>query len=461
MTTDFQLLIQTAGLAGFSALAALLFGLPLGFFLLGLNGKIRSLVSALFAVPFLLPAFLIGIVLLPIVGSSDSVWFWIVFAHSFMNSGFLALVIAASISGIPREQVEQAQLEGANRFHLLRSVLLPQIRSAIAGACLLVALYSSTSFGLVVSLGQGKISTLETEIVEQVLYRLNFDGGLVLAGLQTVLTLLLIFAASRFGSVGFSNLFGSSPLRQKAGWLSKLIGSLYISFFLVLIISIFIRADFPAGFALLDSRGARDVLNISVLDAALNSLRNLLIALVISFPIAWWLAGRRGKLIGWLVLIPTGISAVVVGLLFLILAGYLSSISVPLSLLLAIAQSLMMIPLMHQILKPARSNLSSEITDAVLLDGASKFKSTTQVVLPLIRRPVAVAIAFGSLASLGEFGAANFLGIASDATLSVVMYQLASRPGSQNLSMAMSIAILYLALSFVVVYLVSSEKKES
>ncbi|MFM2023309.1 MAG: hypothetical protein RIR89_701, partial [Actinomycetota bacterium] len=303
-------------------------------------------------------------------------------------------------------------------------------------------------------------ATLETEITEQVLYRLNFEGGLVLAGMQTVLTLLLIFAASRFGSIGFSNLFGTSPVRQKAGWFSKAVGLGYISLFFVLVISILARANFPAGFALLETRGARDVLNISVLDSGLNSLRNLVIALAISFPVAWWLAGRRGKYIGWLVLIPTGVSAVVIGLLFLIAAGYLISASIPISLLLPIAQSLMLIPLMHQILKPARSNLSTEILDAVRLDGASAIKSTTQVVLPLIRRPVAIAIAFGSLASLGEFGAANFLGIASDATLSVVMFQLASRPGSQNLSMAMSIALIYLALSFLVVYLVSSEKKE-
>ncbi len=460
MITEFQLLFQTAWLAGLSALAALLLGLPLGFFLLGLGGKIKSLISALFAVPFLLPAFLIGIVLLPIAGSSDLVWFWIVLAHAFMNAGFLALVIAASLSGIPSEQIEQAKLEGANRFQLLRRVFLPQISPAVAGATLLVALYSSTSFGLVISLGQGKVATLETEIAEQVLYRLNFQGGLVLAGMQTVLTLLLIFAASRFGSIGFSNLFGTSPVRQKAGWFSKAVGLGYISLFLVLVISILARANFPAGFALLGTRGARDVLNISVLDAGLNSLRNLVIALVISFPVAWWLAGRRGKYIGWLVLIPTGVSAVVIGLLFLIAAGYLIRASIPISLLLPIAQSLMLIPLMHQILKPARSNLSTEILDAVRLDGASAIKSTTQVVLPLIRRPVAIAIAFGSLASLGEFGAANFLGIASDATLSVVMFQLASRPGSQNLSMAMSIALIYLALSFLVVYLVSSEKKE-
>lgn len=461
MITEFQLLFQTAWLAGLSAMAALLLSLPLGFFLLGLRGKIRSLVSALFAVPFLLPAFLIGIVLLPIAGNSDLVLLWIVLAHAFMNSGFLALVIAASISGIPSEQIEQAKLEGATKAQLLGRVFLPQISPAISGATLLVALYSSTSFGLVVSLGQGKVATLETEIVEQVLYRLNFESGLLLAGLQTLLTLLLIFAASRFGSIGFSNLFGTSAVRQKSGWFSKAFGLGYISLFLVLVVSILARANFPSGFALLETRGARDVLNISVLDAGMNSIRNLVIALVISFPVAWWLAGRRGNYIGWLVLIPTGVSAVVIGLLFLIVAGYLISARIPMSLLLPIAQSLMIIPLMHQILKPARLNLSTEILDAVKLDGASAMKSTTQVVLPLIRRPLAIAIAFGSLASLGEFGAANFLGIASDATLSVVMFQLASRPGSQNLSMAMSIAILYLALSFLVVYLVSAEKKES
>jgi thiamine transport system permease protein len=79
--------------------------------------------------------------------------------------------------------------------------------------------------------------------------------------------------------------------------------------------------------------------------------------------------------------------------------------------------------------------------------------------MPMLRKPVLVALSFAALASLGEFGAASFLAFGSEATLSLAMFQLASRPGPMNMSMAMSITLLYLLLSAAVVYLVSREKK--
>lgn len=459
MTTELELFLNTGTLAALSALAAVGFGIPLGLFLLGLSGQIRAIASALFAVPFLLPAFLIGITALPLSESLPWDWFWVVAAHAFMNAGFIGLVVAAAVSGIPGQQIEQALLDGASRRQLFLQIVLPQISGAVVGASLLVALYSATSFGLVISLGQGRISTLETEIAQRVLYGLDFEAGIVLALLQTLLTLLLVFAAGRSASTGFANLFGQSPYKFRLMPMSALIGATYILIFSFFVSSIFVRADLPNGFVLLNTRGARDILNVSVFEAATNSLRNLAISLLISIPVAWWLATRKTKLVSRLILIPVGISPVVIGLLFLILAGYVIGSGIDGFILLALAQALMLIPLIYQVIKPALEAQDSEIIDAARLDGAGQVRTWVSVTVPMLKKPILVSIAFASLASLGEFGAASFLAYGSNTTLPLVMFQLASRPGSVNVSMAMTIALLYLLLSAFVVYLVSREQK--
>ncbi|MEL0317200.1 MAG: iron ABC transporter permease, partial [Aquiluna sp.] len=69
------------------------------------------------------------------------------------------------------------------------------------------------------------------------------------------------------------------------------------------------------------------------------------------------------------------------------------------------------------------------------------------------------AVAFVSLASLGEFGAASFLAYGSEATLPLVMYRLISRPGEENLAMAMTAALLFIALALFVVAAITREAR--
>ena len=91
-------------------------------------------------------------------------------------------------------------------------------------------------------------------------------------------------------------------------------------------------------FALLDSMGTRNLLDLSVLEATLNSLRNLAIATAIAAPmgllIAFMLASRTraraaknakrdsvGALIDSIFMLPIGVSSVVLALGYLITFG--------------------------------------------------------------------------------------------------------------------------------------------
>ena len=449
---------MTALLAISSAVFAALLGYPLGNWLASLK-RFKTFISAFLLVPFLLPAFLVGLTILPLQPMEltfVSAFGWILFAHLLMNVGFIARVVAAS--SVPIEQLDAAALDGATSWQSRWLVEVPQQLPGIASASLLVALYSATSYGLVLTLGRGEVRTLETEISEVALRQLDLSSAAMLALLQTALTVVLFVIARRFGA-NPTPLFGETEHRGSK--LGQLIGYLYLAIVLVVIGNVFYRAISLNGGLIenlqnLATRGSRDILNISLLEAAGNSLRNLLVSLLISLPIAWLAAAKKKPSL--LVLIPIGVSPVVIGLVFLVGAGYLPG-ALGNWWLVPVAQSVFLIPLGYQVLRPARHAVEPEMLEAATLDGAGKVKTLAFVEAPILARPIAAAVSFMSLASLGEFGAASFLAYGSEATLPLAMFRLASRPGEMNLGMAMTTALLFILLALVVVYFISREKK--
>jgi thiamine transport system permease protein len=458
LTTNTELVLVTALLAISSAVFAALLGYPLGNWLASLK-RFKTFISAFLLVPFLLPAFLVGLTILPLQPMEltfVSAFGWILFAHLLMNVGFIARVVAAS--SVPKEQLDAAALDGATSWQSRWLVEVPQQLPGIASASLLVALYSATSYGLVLTLGRGEVRTLETEISEVALRQLDLPSAAMLALLQTALTVVLFVIARRFGA-NPTPLFGETEHRGSK--LGQLIGYLYLAVVLVVIGNVVYRAISLNGGLIenlqnLATRGSREILNISLLEAAGNSFRNLLVSLLISLPIAWLAAAKKKPSL--LVLIPIGVSPVVIGLVFLVSAGYLPG-ALGNWWLVPVAQSVFLIPLGYQVLRPARHAVEPEMLEAATLDGAGKVKTLAFVEAPILARPIAAAVSFMSLASLGEFGAASFLAYGSEATLPLAMFRLASRPGEMNLGMAMTTALLFILLALAVVYFISREKK--
>jgi thiamine transport system permease protein len=457
-----ELFATTALIALFSSVVATILGYPIGNWLAATGRKTRQLVSAFLLVPFLLPPFLIGITLLPLqpnTFNSITGILWIIGAHVFMNAGFMARVVSAN--QIPADQMEAASLAGASGLRKRFAIELPQQLAGMLSAGLLVSLYSATSYGLVLTLGAGKVDTLETEIATAALRDLDLNLALTLALLQTALTLCCFYLARSIGAEP-APLFGEQETVSNGSKLGGLIAALLLAAVVIVFAGVFARAvtygpGLIENFANLAGRGSRELLNISVAEAALNSLRNLIVAGLIALPIAWFAAGRKRT--SYFVLLPIGISPVVFGLVFLVLSGYLPSALSGTWLLVPVVQSLFLIPLSYQVLRPARQSVSTEIKDAALLDGAFGWQMFSQVEGPLVRKPLSVASAFVALGSLGEFGAASFLAFGSQATLPLVMFRWISRPGPENLGMAMAAASLFIAVALVVVWVISLEAR--
>ena len=455
-------LATTALIALASAVASLAVGYPLGYWLATLR-RLRRVVTGVLLVPFLLPAFLVGLALRPVLGDALSnegvALIAIIGAHVVMNAGFLAIVTAASLT--PRDQYEAALLDGATERQIRWRVQWPQQLPALSAAALLVALYSATSYGLVITLGGGSVETLETQVARAALQNLDLPVAATLAGLQTLLTLGLFLAARRAGATP-TVLFGEGDTFAGRSRWGGVVGFGVIGVIVWIMGGVFTRAALSGGglfenITNLAGRGTRDILNLSVAEALGNSLRTLLVAATLSLLMAWWLSRKR---VGLFVLLPIGISPVVFGLAALVLSGYLPLGVAGSWLLLPLVQAVFLMPLAFQVLAPARRALSSDILEAAALDGAGRTQTLWHIELPSLAKPLAVAIALVSVASLGEFGAASFLAYGSQETLPLVMFRLMSRPGGDNLGMAMAAASLFVLVAFAVVWAVSSLRED-
>jgi thiamine transport system permease protein len=225
-------------------------------------------------------------------------------------------------------------------------------------------------------------------------------------------------------------------------------------------------------FALLDTRGARDLLNITFLEASANSLRNLIVAtfvslfvgLLVSFLLAEQSRKRHKRRTDFLgitldaaFLLPIGVSSVVIGV------GYLITLTGDLAwlrsswLLVPLVQSVFAIPLVVRILYPSLVAVKSDAREQAMTDGASTAQVFWHIDLALVKPVIRTAISFSALVSLGEFGVASLLSFGDQSTIPVLMYQLISRPGAHNYGMALAAASILTLLTALIVLLFSGE----
>jgi thiamine transport system permease protein len=214
----------------------------------------------------------------------------------------------------------------------------------------------------------------------------------------------------------------------------------------------------------LGTRGARDLLNITFVQAAGNSIRNMLIAASIAFVlgtlIAWLLTRTRFQSLDLVFLLPIGVSSVVLGFGFLVA---FDADWFPLRsswLILPLAQALIALPMVIRLVYPALISIGKEPIEQAQIDGASNYQTWRFVESKLIRGVLLTALGFAAIISIGEFGASTFLANGSQATIPTLLFRLISRPGEQNYGMAMAVSAILIVLSALVVYIISRVPKE-
>jgi thiamine transport system permease protein len=285
-----------------------------------------------------------------------------------------------------------------------------------------------------------------------------------------LITLAAFAVSIRLGNISIDSDSGMvSKLKISDIPLLVFSGVVVFALYLIPTSSIFIKAFSVDGvfglqhFLNLAGNGTRDLLNISVLEAGGNSLRNMLISSIASMLIAMAVA-RASKDRQWLAipfLLPLGISAVVIGLGYLVgFAGIpvLSELRAS-WLIVPLSQVVIALPLAIRLLQSAFGSIPRELTESAELDGAGDSQRLRLIELPLIAPAWRNVLAFVALISLGEFSAASFLATGDQATITTLLFRLASRPGGENFGMAMATSALIIVFSLLVLALANTRKK--
>ena len=475
--------------AALSTVICLLLGVPGAYILYRRQFRGRNALRVLITLPLVLPTIVIAIAFVAFqnlnelysffgIDQQSNPIFWIIAAHVFINYSLSVRSIGGVWATLDPELEEAAELAGAGRFRTLVSISLPQLRSAIVSAAALTFLFCATSYGVILILGGGLVHSLETEIASAAVQYLDLGKAALLAMLQTGLTIAALGLSTRIGrrAVSLEQIDESArlPRLSRRDWAAiavtapTILGLIGVPLLCVLIKSL----QSPTGwnfdnFALLATRGERDLLNVTVFEAALNSLRNVLIstslAIVIGSAVSFLLSrnirNRGHQFATWLLdlafLLPMGISSVVLAFGYLItfngepFALRTSWLAVPL------IQSLMATPLVIRMVYPALESISPEQREAAATAGATSGQTWWYIELGIIRHVFVTAIGYAAIASIGEYGAASLLTFGNQATLPTVLFQLISRPGSTNYGMAMAIAAILVVLTYFVVAIVA------
>ena len=464
---------------------ALILGIPGAYVLYRRSFRGSNVLKSLITVPFMLPSLVVAIAVTEagsLVGGVDPVAA-IIFANVFANYAVVVRNIGAQWQTLDLATEEEAAVSGAGRLVTALRVSLPQLKSSIRASSAIIMLYCASAYGIVLSLGGGQINTLETAISVSVLQRLDLGHASLLALLQIAFS-LLAFTVSRWGG---TNPLSFTPNTHKSKALDKrdlpaTLFSFSVIFTLILVplflvlSRAFVSSD--GAFTLdnffnLDSRGARDLLNITFFEAALKSGRNLLVAIVVSmflgilvaFLLAEQTRAKRRRKTDFLgitldaaFLLPIGVSSVVIGV------GYLVTLTGDLAwlrsswILVPLVQSIFSIPLVVRIVYPSLLAIEVSSREQAMTDGARNSQLFWYIDLALIKPVLKTAVAFSALVSIGEFGVANLLSFGEQSTIPVLMYQLIARPGAQNYGMSLAVASLLTLITIAIVFAFGREK---
>lgn len=388
--------------------------------------------------------------------------FGILLAHVFFNMPLAARLLLQSLETIPEASWRLASQLGMRSSHIFRLLEWPLIRAALPGLASLIFMLCFTSFTTVLALGGGpKSTTLEVAIYQAL--RFDFDlataGGLALVQLLLTAALLLVQHKLQSSPPGRVNRAGTTrrPDSQQPGTLltDSLVLLLAIAIFLPPLLAILIAGANDelltaltshvlwqaAGQSLLIAVGAGSLATLLGSGLLLTS-RHLKVRRRRRRAAALWEASGAMILMIPAVVLSTG--------LFILFMPFADVFALA-PWLVVLVNALMALPYVLRTLSAPMQLVVRQydrLADSLGVSGLHRFRL---VELPMLRRPLALAMALSMILSLGDLGAIAMFGSQSLTTLPWLLYQ---QLGNYRLTEAAATALLLLLLCLSLFWLV-------
>ncbi|MGY6038377.1 thiamine/thiamine pyrophosphate ABC transporter permease [Aeromonas sp. AE23HZ002T15] len=388
--------------------------------------------------------------------------FGILLAHVFFNMPLAARLILQGIESIPESSWRLASQLGMRSSHIFRLLEWPIIRGLLPGLASLIFMLCFTSFTTVLALGGGpKSTTLEVAVYQAL--RFDFDlataGGLALV--QLLLTAGLLLLQHKLQTSPSSRLSSRRPClrpdRQQPGTRLMDMAALILglAIFLPPLLAIVVAGFNPGlltalGSSQLWQAGAQS-LGIALAAGSLATLLGASLLLTSRHlrvrdrkrrAAALWEASGSMILMIPAVVLSTG--------LFILFMPFTDVFALG-PWLVVLVNALMALPYVLRTLSAPMQLVVRQydrLADSLGVRGLQRLRL---VEWPLLRRPLALAMALSMILSLGDLGAIAMFGSQVLTTLPWLLYQ---QLGSYRLTEAAATALLLLTLCFSLFWLV-------
>jgi len=214
---EWSAITLTLQLAGVSTLVLLVLGTPLAWWLARADGKLKTTIETLTALPLVLPPTVLGFYLLIFLSPNTPLGeFWFTLTGEHLTFSFSALVIASVVYSLPfmvqplqgafeslgRAPLEAAASLGASPLDTFIHVVLPLSKRGYLTAIVLTFAHTIGEFGVVLMVG-GNIPE-RTRVISIAIYEhvetLNYAQAHTLAAgllLFSFIVLLLVYGGNK------------------------------------------------------------------------------------------------------------------------------------------------------------------------------------------------------------------------------------------------------------------------
>ena len=356
----------------------------------------------------------------------------ILLAHIFFNLPLATRLLLQALNNIPGEQRQLAAQLGIEGLNFFRLVEWPWLRRQIMPAAALIFMLCFASFATVLSLGGGpQATTIELAIFQTLSYDYDPARAALLALLQMVCCLGLVMLSQRLSKAlptGHVSLSGWRAVNRSPG--SRLRDTLCIMLALLLLLP-------PLLAVVIDGtrQGFSGLLHQPALwQAAGTSLRIALaaglLAVLLTMLLLWssrelrqrqrLLAGEALEMSGMLILAMPGI---VLATGFFLLFNNTVGLPQHPDGIVIFTNALMAIPYAMKVLENPMYDIADRYQRLCLSLDIRGWRRVRLVELKALQRPLAQALAFACVLSIGDFGAVALFGSADFRTLPFYLYQ--------------------------------------
>lgn len=332
-------------------------------------------------------------------------------ALSLWNFSFVHLLTVPVLRRLDPALEEASRGLGASRWRTLRTIVIPQLRPALASSGLLVALYVLSEFGAVSML---RYETFTRAIYTQFAGRLDPGPALYLAGILSTGALVIVILQQWFR--GRAALHSTRPIRQVKlqrlgrwghvgahGFLGAIVGmSLVLPMATLLWWTI-------RGMALGNSP-------LSVVPHTVRSVMISLVAAVViglaAIPLGALSArfrGRRARVLEAIPWLTYSLPHLAVGLAFLVLAVRVARPIYQTEILLVVVYLAMFLPLALAAVESGMRRIGPGLEEVSRSLGVGAWSTIRRVTIPLMRRSVLAGGALAFLSVMKELPATLLL----------------------------------------------------